>query len=207
MYESELLHLGVCDLPGEFLVQFGDDIYLCEARPITFKASDRSPDFCIFYQKRQIGALWQRTSATTGRPFYSGRLLGLAVLCFDRGGDWRINGPADVWETHDRQLWDTYDFWKTERQVRDQTTSTRSRWSTENHAAPPPPPPPRPKPSNEPEWAQVLGISARDGVTAVKVAWRKAALTTHPDRGGSTDAFIKAREAYELGMAYYGIHV
>jgi hypothetical protein len=47
------------------------------------------------------------------------------------------------------------------------------------------------------EARQVLGVGATATEQEVKQAFRRLALITHPDRGGSSAAFIKVNEAYE----------
>jgi hypothetical protein len=46
----------------------------------------------------------------------------------------------------------------------------------------------------------ILGISSDADAAAIRVAYRKLALTTHPDRGGNNAVFIAARRAYESAM-------
>ena len=49
------------------------------------------------------------------------------------------------------------------------------------------------------ELLDILGISDPYTVTLdeIKKIYKKKALETHPDRGGSTENFIKIQEAYE----------
>jgi DnaJ domain len=54
-----------------------------------------------------------------------------------------------------------------------------------------------------PWWASALGVSAACTVEMLKAAYRRRALSTHPDRsGGSHEAFLAAAEAYEAGLAH-----
>jgi hypothetical protein len=48
-----------------------------------------------------------------------------------------------------------------------------------------------------PSAFQILGLSARATMEEVKRAYRKCALETHPDRGGSAEAFRAVQAAYE----------
>ena len=43
-----------------------------------------------------------------------------------------------------------------------------------------------------------LGVSPDVNEDTLRVAWRRVARTTHPDAGGSPEAFAEAREAFEL---------
>jgi hypothetical protein len=45
---------------------------------------------------------------------------------------------------------------------------------------------------------EVLGLSAAATWTEIKAAYRKCASKTHPDHGGSAEAFCRVREAYEI---------
>jgi len=47
---------------------------------------------------------------------------------------------------------------------------------------------------------QLLGLSQRATVQEVKHAFRRLAKTTHPDVGGSKEAFIKLNNAYEMAL-------
>jgi hypothetical protein len=51
---------------------------------------------------------------------------------------------------------------------------------------------------NSVDARQVLGVGASASEQDVKQAFRRLALITHPDRGGSSEAFIKVNEAYEI---------
>ena len=53
-------------------------------------------------------------------------------------------------------------------------------------------------PMEEDEPFQVLGISVQSTMDQIKAAYRRLAATTHPDRGGSAEAFCRVREAYEI---------
>lgn len=44
---------------------------------------------------------------------------------------------------------------------------------------------------------EVLGLSSKASLDEVKVAFRKKALEHHPDQGGSTEAFLELRRAWE----------
>jgi hypothetical protein len=43
---------------------------------------------------------------------------------------------------------------------------------------------------------EVLGVPPGASADEVRAAWRRAVLTTHPDRGGDEVAFAQALEAY-----------
>jgi hypothetical protein len=76
--------------------------------------------------------------------------------------------------------------------------------------SPPPHRPSRPKTQKEqplpPFWENdpvtlhalsILGLDERATLTDVKKQWRKLAQKLHPDKGGNTETFIRARTAYE----------
>jgi len=46
----------------------------------------------------------------------------------------------------------------------------------------------------------VLGIAPTSNQSVISNAWRRLAQATHPDKGGSTDAFDDARKAYEQAL-------
>lgn len=46
----------------------------------------------------------------------------------------------------------------------------------------------------------MLGINPTNNQSVISNAWRRLAQTTHPDKGGSTDAFDDARKAYEQAV-------
>jgi DnaJ-class molecular chaperone len=52
------------------------------------------------------------------------------------------------------------------------------------------------------EAFRVLGIPNTSPVTVVKKRFRVLALKTHPDRGGTTEAFTRVREAYETVLKF-----
>lgn len=54
------------------------------------------------------------------------------------------------------------------------------------------------------EHFAVLGIPATTDVTAIRSAWKKRALATHPDRGGDAAAFRAARAAYDAAIRAAG---
>lgn len=58
--------------------------------------------------------------------------------------------------------------------------------------------PPQPETGMSRERARgVLGIDASADVDAIRAAYRRRVKETHPDRGGSTEAFKRVNEAYE----------
>jgi hypothetical protein len=63
-------------------------------------------------------------------------------------------------------------------------------------------PPPKRARAEEPAsiWA-TLGVAPTASVAEVKLAFRRRALETHPDRGGDADAFRAVREAYDEALA------
>jgi len=50
------------------------------------------------------------------------------------------------------------------------------------------------------EYYQTLGISRNASAKEVKLAYRKAAMRHHPDRGGDEEEFIKVQRAYAVLM-------
>ena len=66
--------------------------------------------------------------------------------------------------------------------------------------SPPPPPSARPKPAPKPAprsaW-EVLGLAQGADLAALKRAYRKRALETHPDQGGDEARFLEVQRAYE----------
>lgn len=50
---------------------------------------------------------------------------------------------------------------------------------------------------NDSEAREILGVSAEASALEVKQAFRRLVLIAHPDRGGSSEAFIELNEAYE----------
>lgn len=48
------------------------------------------------------------------------------------------------------------------------------------------------------EALSILGLTAQATSEHVKAAYRTLARKTHPDKGGSTEAFLKVKQAYEL---------
>ena len=50
------------------------------------------------------------------------------------------------------------------------------------------------------EWFHALGIVATTDKTAITKAYRRRAMATHPDRGGSSRDFMAAKEAHEKLM-------
>lgn len=52
---------------------------------------------------------------------------------------------------------------------------------------------------------RLLGVVAADGEDVLRSAYRKKALETHPDRGGSADAFAAVAEAYRVAKGYVGV--
>lgn len=53
-------------------------------------------------------------------------------------------------------------------------------------------------------WWSVLGINADADTEDVKAAYRKRAMDTHPDRGGTTEGFHKVQDAYKQAMEALG---
>jgi DnaJ domain len=54
--------------------------------------------------------------------------------------------------------------------------------------------------SNQPSVWATLGLEARATVSEIKAAYRKRAFATHPDRGGTADAFRALQSAYESAL-------
>lgn len=57
-----------------------------------------------------------------------------------------------------------------------------------------PPPPPRKQPV---DWPTILSVPSTATPAEIKTAYRKAALSVHPDRGGSTEAMARVNAAYD----------
>lgn len=54
------------------------------------------------------------------------------------------------------------------------------------------------KVSKQKDYYKVLGVSRDADERTIKKAFRKAAKTAHPDRGGSEDKMAALNEAYEV---------
>jgi len=59
---------------------------------------------------------------------------------------------------------------------------------------------PRRTNANQPSVWQTLGLDGTASEMEIKAAYRKRALETHPDRGGSDDAFRALHRAYESAL-------
>ncbi len=59
---------------------------------------------------------------------------------------------------------------------------------------------PRAPASNKPSVWQTLGLSPQATLADIKRAYRLRALETHPDRGGSDEAFRAVQSAYESAL-------
>ncbi len=46
-------------------------------------------------------------------------------------------------------------------------------------------------------WAEVLGVPAEVGATAIRSSWTGLALLYHPDKGGRPDQMVRVNAAYE----------
>jgi hypothetical protein len=51
---------------------------------------------------------------------------------------------------------------------------------------------------NSTDARKILGVGAEASEQEIKQAFRRLALVAHPDRGGSSEAFIQVNEAYEI---------
>ena len=51
--------------------------------------------------------------------------------------------------------------------------------------------------STDSEAHEVLGVPVGAGALEVRIAWRRIASETHPDRGGDAEAFRRAKVAFE----------
>ena len=52
---------------------------------------------------------------------------------------------------------------------------------------------------NKAEAISVLGLCGSESIGEIRRAWKRKALETHPDQmGGDTEAFLRAKAAYEL---------
>jgi len=54
--------------------------------------------------------------------------------------------------------------------------------------------------SNQPSLWQTLGLNANASLLEIKRAYKKRALETHPDRGGSAEDFRALQAAYEAAL-------
>jgi len=61
---------------------------------------------------------------------------------------------------------------------------------------------PQPQVDPDPEWAKLLGLSRPFTRERLDAAYREQARKTHPDRGGSADAFRAVQWAFEQGLRY-----
>ena len=52
---------------------------------------------------------------------------------------------------------------------------------------------------------RILGVAEGAGMDEIRSAYRRRALETHPDRGGSAEDFIKVQAAYEMLCALGGV--
>lgn len=60
-----------------------------------------------------------------------------------------------------------------------------------------------PAPAMSETWWNVLGVHPQDGLETVKAAYRQRAKETHPDAGGSADAFQRVQKAYEHALLVF----
>jgi hypothetical protein len=79
-------------------------------------------------------------------------------------------------------------------------------WIVREPKRPPPeaPPPPRKRPAGVPAGSSpltILGLGPAATLVEIKRAFRRLALTTHPDRGGSAGAFIRVKWAHDEALA------
>ena len=79
-------------------------------------------------------------------------------------------------------------------------------WIVREPRRPPPeaPPPPRKRPPDVPAGSSpwtILGLGPRATHAEIKRAFRRLALTTHPDKGGSAAAFIRVKWAHDEALA------
>jgi hypothetical protein len=55
--------------------------------------------------------------------------------------------------------------------------------------------------SNQPAWANVLGIDRNAPLNEIQRAYRRKAIETHPDKGGDAEQFKAVVAAYEEGLS------
>ena len=82
-------------------------------------------------------------------------------------------------------------------------------WVVREPKRPPPeaPPPPRRRPASVPAGSSpltLLGLGGSATREDIKRAFRRLALTTHPDHGGSAAAFIRVKWAHDEALARFG---
>jgi hypothetical protein len=73
-------------------------------------------------------------------------------------------------------------------------------WPGTNHTATSDAPPRARGANNATSIWQTLGLDAQATVAQIKQAYRARALQTHPDRGGSAEAFRALQSAYESAL-------
>lgn len=52
-------------------------------------------------------------------------------------------------------------------------------------------------------WWELLGVDPRATQPEIETAFKRLAVTAHPDKGGSHDYWVKVREAYNQAMAQF----
>ncbi|MEK7669479.1 MAG: hypothetical protein AAB350_02730 [Patescibacteria group bacterium] len=85
------------------------------------------------------------------------------------------------------------------REPRQQRTRFRPRWSS-----PPPPPPPPPRQEKKKTWREIFGFSGSGRVTKemVEREFKRLAMYSHPDRGGSHERMIELNTAREEALRF-----
>lgn len=71
-------------------------------------------------------------------------------------------------------------------------------------SAPPPPPPPKPQAAGPDDWWVVLGVPRDAPAAIVRGAYLAAVKRTHPDKGGTSGAFLQVQRAYAAAQKAQG---
>lgn len=61
-----------------------------------------------------------------------------------------------------------------------------------------------PPPSPQEDWAAVLGVSRDDAWGAIEAAYLRLRSASHPDKGGSPEAFHRVQRAYDAARLSWG---
>lgn len=70
--------------------------------------------------------------------------------------------------------------------------------------ASPPPPPPKPQQARPDDWWVVLGVPRDAPAAVIRGAYLAAVKRTHPDTGGTAEAFVRVQQAYAAAQKAQG---
>jgi hypothetical protein len=147
-----------------------------------------------------IGALWPQRGPN-GLIFYAGTAWFRGLLAFSR----QDTGNGPCWIVYGR----TPDWPEAQPYI----ARPRRRAAPMGGMPPgqpiPPYAPPRPAPPGPawPEWSRTLNVPPTATPDQIKTAWRALVQRVHPDKGGSHDAFLRCKHAFEEAMRAKGITV